>query len=75
MVADQAMAQKALPKHSWWLIIAGLMIVLAGGALAQLVRTADGTTVRDVRFTGTNGTVMSALRSFAGQAPAEAPAR
>jgi hypothetical protein len=46
MVADQATAQKALPKHRWWLIIAGLMIVLAGGALAQFVRTADGTTSR-----------------------------
>jgi pimeloyl-ACP methyl ester carboxylesterase len=61
MIADQAMAQKPLHNRRWWLIIAGLMIVLAGGALAQLVRTADGTTVRDVRFTGTNGTVMSAL--------------
>jgi len=61
MVAEHAMAQKALSNHRWWLIIAGLMIVLAGGALAQFVRTADGTTVRDIRFTGTNGTSMSAL--------------
>lgn len=61
MVADQAMAENALPRHRWWLIIAGLIIVLAGGALAQFILTADGTTVRDIRFTGTNGTVMSAL--------------
>ena len=61
MVADQAMAENVPPQHRWWLIIAGLMIVLAGGALAQFIRTADGTTVRDIRFTGTNGTSMSAL--------------
>lgn len=61
MVADQAMAENALPRHRWWLIIAGLIIVLAGGALAQFIRTADGTTVRDIRYTGINGTVMSAL--------------
>jgi len=45
----------------WWLIVAGLAIVLAGAFLAQLVRTSDGTIVRDIRFSGTNGTVMSAL--------------
>lgn len=61
MVTDQAMAQKITFKHRWWLIVAGMIIVLAGGGLAQLVRTADGTSVRDIRFTGTNGTVMSAL--------------
>lgn len=60
-LTDQAMAQKITFKHRWWLIVAGLVIVLAGGFLAQLVRTADGTSVRDIRFTGTNGTVMSAL--------------
>ncbi len=60
-VTDQAIGQKGTSKHRWWLIVAGLVIVLAGAFLAQLVRTADGTTVRDIRFTGTNGTVMSAL--------------
>ncbi len=74
MLADQAMALKALPKHRWWLIIAGLLIVFAGGALAQFVRTADGTTVEDVRFTGTNGTVMSALLYVPKNATATTPA-
>lgn len=74
MVADQAMAENALPKHRWWLIIAGLIIVLAGGALAQFIRTADGTTVRDIRFTGTNGTVMSALLYVPKNATSTTPA-
>jgi len=60
-LTDQAMAQKVTFKRRWWLIVAGLVIVLAGAFLAQLVRTVDGTSVRDIRFTGTNGTVMSAL--------------
>ena len=60
-VTDQAMAQELSSKPRWWLILAGLVIVLAGAFLAQLVRTMDGTTVRDIRFTGTNGTIMSAL--------------
>ena len=60
-VTDQEMAQGKASKPRWWLIVAGLAIVLAGAFLAQLVRTKDGTTVRDIRFTGTNGTVMSAL--------------
>lgn len=74
MVADQAMAENALPRHRWWLIIAGLIVVLAGGALAQFIRTADGTTVRDIRFTGTNGTVMSALLYVPKNATSTTPA-
>jgi dienelactone hydrolase len=60
-ITDQEMAQELPSKRRWWLIVAGLVIVLAGAFLAQLVRTTDGTTVRDIRFTGTNGTVMTAL--------------
>ena len=58
---DAELAHAIAPKPRWWLIFAGLVIVLAGAFLAQLIRTTDGTTVRDIRFTGTNGTVMSAL--------------
>ncbi len=61
MVTDYTIAEKVTCKNRWWLIVAGLIIVLAGGFLAQLIRTSDGTSVRDIRFTGTNGTVMSAL--------------
>ena len=45
----------------WWLALAGLALILAGAFLAQVVRTTDGTTVRDIRFAGANGTIMSAL--------------
>ncbi len=73
-VTDQAMAKKATSKRRWWLIVAGLVIVLAGAFLAQLVRTTDGTTVRDIRFTGTNGTVMSALLYVPKNATSTTPA-
>ncbi len=73
-VTDQAMAQKVAFKHCWWLITAGLVIVLAGAFVAQLVRTADGTTVRDIRFTGTNGTIMSALLYVPKNATSRSPA-
>lgn len=53
MVTDQAMAQKVTFKPRWWLVAAGFVIILAGAFLAQLVRTADGTVVRDIRFTDT----------------------
>ena len=60
-VTAKDMAHASAAKPRWWLILAGLAIVLAGAFLAHRVRTTDGTTVRDIRFTGTNGTVMSAL--------------
>ncbi len=71
---DQTMAKTVTPKHRWSLILAGLIIVLAGAFLAQLVRTADGTTVQDIRFTGTTGTVMSALLYVPKNATAATPA-
>ena len=48
-------------RAKWWLLVAGLLLALAGGWLAQSVRTAGGTTVTDVRFTGADGQRMSAL--------------
>ncbi len=68
------MAHAIATKRRWWLILAGLAIVLAGAFLAKSVRTADGTTVRDVRFTGTNGTVMSALLYIPKNATSSTPA-
>lgn len=73
-LTNQAMAQELSHKRRWWLIVVGLIIVLAGAFLAQLVRTTDGTTVRDIRFTGTNGTVMSALLYVPKNATLTAPA-
>jgi dienelactone hydrolase len=48
-------------KSMWWLAAVGLAILLAGALLAQSIRTADGVTVRDIRFAGAKGTQMSAL--------------
>ncbi len=46
----------------WQLLALALVIVLAGSLIAYLAQTSGGTiTVRDVRFAGTNGTMMSAL--------------
>ena len=73
-VREKAMAQDITSQPRWWLILAGLIIVLAGGFLAQSIRTADGTTVRDIRFAGTNGTVMSALLYVPKNATPQTPA-
>ena len=68
------MAQGLASPPRWWLILAGFIIVLTGGFLAQSIRTADGTTVRDIRFAGTNGTVMSALLYVPKNATPQTPA-
>ena len=68
------MANAITTKPRWWLILVGLAIVLAGAFLAQSVRTANGTIVRDIRFAGTNGTVMSALLYIPKNATAATPA-
>jgi dienelactone hydrolase len=73
-VTDAESVSAIAPKPRWWLIFAGLAIVLAGAFLAQLIRTTDGTTVRDIRFSGTNGTVMSALLYVPRNATAATPA-
>ncbi|GAA4641601.1 alpha/beta fold hydrolase [Pontixanthobacter gangjinensis] len=59
--SDQAVANGATAKPRWWLSLAGLVVVLAGAFLAYSIRTSGGTTVQDIRFTGTDGTQMSAL--------------
>jgi len=48
-------------RESWRLFFSGWMIVLVGVLLAYFTQTTDGIRVEDVRFTGTNGTQMSAL--------------
>ena len=73
-VTNEDMANAIATKPRWWLILVGLAIVLVGAFLAQSVRTANGTTVRDIRFAGTNGTVMSALLYIPKNATAATPA-
>ena len=58
---------------AWWALL-GLALILAGAALAMMVRTSGGVTVRDVRFVGAGGTVMSGLLYVPAAATAATPA-
>ena len=58
---DRGIGSDTAARPVWWLALVGLVLVLSGALLASMIRTSDGTSVRDIRFTGTNGTVMSAL--------------
>lgn len=64
----------ARTRPSWFLALAGLLIALAGALLAHLVQTAGGIRIQDVRFTGTNGTPMSAHLYVPPNATAKTPA-
>ena len=68
------MRQKMTAKPKWWLAIAGLALLLAGAFLAQMIRTSDGVTVKDIRFAGAKGTQMSALLYIPKEATAAAKA-
>ncbi|HEY4345694.1 MAG TPA: alpha/beta fold hydrolase [Parvibaculum sp.] len=46
---------------SWRLLAIGVLLIVAGGLSALSTQTRDGVVVQDVRFTGANGTQMSAL--------------
>jgi pimeloyl-ACP methyl ester carboxylesterase len=49
-------------KKLWYVLPVALLLVLFGGLLAWWTQTSGGTVdIRDIRFVGTNGTVMSAL--------------
>ena len=58
---DGGIGSDTAARPVWWLALVGLVLVLSGAVLASMIRTSDGTSLRDIRFTGTNGTVMSAL--------------
>ncbi len=62
------------PRAKGWLAAIGLALMLAGAMLAWSIRTSGGVEVRDIRFTGTNGTVMSALLYTPKNATAATPA-
>ncbi|MBL8153783.1 MAG: alpha/beta fold hydrolase [Anaerolineae bacterium] len=58
-----------------WLAGLALILVLIGGGIAAYTQTAGGTVeIRDVRFMGTNGTLMSALLYVPNGVTAENPA-
>ncbi|MBI5666996.1 MAG: alpha/beta fold hydrolase [Chloroflexi bacterium] len=62
-------------RRLWLLLGLALLLVLGGGLLASAVQTAGGTVeVRDVRFMGTNGTMMSGLLYIPQGVTAENPA-
>lgn len=48
-------------RSGWWLLIVGLLLAVGGAVLASRIQTADGVSVRDIRFAGTGGKTMSAL--------------
>jgi pimeloyl-ACP methyl ester carboxylesterase len=56
-----------------WALI-GLLMVFAGALLAHLVQTGGGIRIQDVRFTGTDGTPMSAHLYVPPNATAQTPA-
>ncbi len=58
----------------WTLAIIGLVLILAGGAFAWATQTVGGIQVRDVRFTGAKGNIMSALLYVPANATAQIPA-
>ncbi|MDB5079437.1 MAG: putative rane protein [Chloroflexi bacterium] len=66
------------PSRKHWIVLAvAALMVLFGGSLAWYVQTDGGNiTIKDVRFVGTNGTVMSALlyvpKGVTNKAPAPA---
>ena len=58
----------------WTLAIIGLVLILAGGALAYVTQTSGGIQVRDIRFTGAKGNTMSALLYIPPNATPQSPA-
>jgi pimeloyl-ACP methyl ester carboxylesterase len=58
---ERESAINAGPKPAWRLAILGLIILLSGAFLALMVRVSGGISVRDIRFSGADGTQMSAL--------------
>src|ERR1700745_2524117 len=61
-------------RSRWSLAIGGLILILAGGVLAHLTQTSGGIQIRDIRFTGAKGNVMSALLYIPANATAQTPA-
>ncbi|WP_225647269.1 alpha/beta hydrolase family protein [Bradyrhizobium australafricanum] len=58
----------------WTLAILGLILIVAGGLLAQFTQTAGGIRIEDVRFKGAKGNTMSALLYIPPNATPQIPA-
>jgi pimeloyl-ACP methyl ester carboxylesterase len=58
-------------KYLFW---TGVALILVGCILASSIQTSGGIRIQDVRFTGTNGTPMSALLYIPRDATAKSPA-
>ena len=63
-----------MPKRGWLLLILGLFLALGGAAWAASIRASDGVSVRDIRFLGNSGHMMSALLYVPANATAKARA-
>ena len=61
-------------RSRWSLAIAGLILILAGGWLAHLTQTSGGIRIRDIRFAGAKGNIMSALLYIPPNATEQTPA-
>jgi pimeloyl-ACP methyl ester carboxylesterase len=61
-------------RSRWSLAIAGFGLILVGGVLAYLTQTSGGIQIRDVRFAGAKGNIMSALLYIPPNATAQTPA-
>src|SRR6202165_2859188 len=61
-------------RRSWSLAIAGLILIVAGGALAHVTQTSGGIRIQDVRFKGAKGNTMSALLYIPPNATTQTPA-
>jgi pimeloyl-ACP methyl ester carboxylesterase len=60
--------------RKWFLALAGVVLILAGGMLAHLTQTSGGIKIKDVRFAGAKGNIMSALLYVPLNATAQTPA-
>ena len=74
LATNSSANDEVYPKPVYWIGIVGLFLILAGAALAQMIRTSDGISVSDIRFAGEDGTLMSALLYVPQGASPESPA-
>lgn len=74
LATNRSATEEVYPKPAYWIGIVGLFLILAGAALAHMIRTSDGISVSDIRFAGEDGTVMSALLYVPQGASPESPA-
>src|ERR1700761_8432357 len=61
-------------RKRWSLAIAGAVLILAGSLLAYFTQTSGGIRIRDVRFPGAKGNIMSALLYIPPNATPQLPA-